>query len=98
MRLIPTALALSLSCGSAFAQQYQEPQPPKIEPGLLSAYTEYDANGDGTITTSEFIALLPPELQTAGRSCDVDGNGVFTRSEYEACTGGTPTDGAPQPR
>jgi hypothetical protein len=97
MRLIPTALVLSLACGSAFAQQAIDPQQPKIEPGLLSAYTEYDVNGDGNVATSEFVALLPPELQAAGRSCDLDGNGGFDQTEYDACTA-APGDLALQPR
>jgi hypothetical protein len=91
MRLIPTALALGLACGSAFAQQAVET--PAIEPGTLTAYTEYDVNGDGTITTDEFVSLVPPQAQTAARNCDSGGKGNLSQAEYNACAGLGADDG-----
>lgn len=96
MRLIPTALALGLACGSAFAQQAVET--PAIQPGMLNAFTEYDLNGDGTITTNEFVSLVPPEAQAAARGCDSDGNGNLSQAEYDVCAGYATNVAGIQPR
>jgi hypothetical protein len=84
--LIALGLALGLACGSAFAQQ-PPVETPKIEPGLLSAYSEYDANGDGNVTTAEFLALAPAGYEAAARACDTDRNGNLSQAEYDACSG-----------
>jgi hypothetical protein len=96
MRLIPTTLALGLACGSAFAQQAVET--PAIAPGTLVAYTEYDINGDGSVTTDEFTSLVPQEVKAAARGCDTDGNGNFSQVEYDACAGLVADDGTNRPR
>lgn len=83
MRPIPTALALCLACGSAFAQQ-DSPQL-QVPPGTLIAYSEYDVNGDSQVTTAEFLSLLPKEIKAAGRACDADADGLFSEDEYQAC-------------
>lgn len=97
MRLTTTALALCLASGAALAQQ--APATPAIDPGTLTAYSEYDLNGDGRIEVAEFVSLVPADVQAAARACDSDGNGTLSQPEYDACAGLPPgTDGAPAPR
>jgi hypothetical protein len=97
MRLISTALALSLACGAASAQQ--ETTTPAIEPGTLSAYTEYDLNSDGRIEVAEFVSLVPAGIEAAARACDTDANAILSQAEYDACAGLPPKpDATPAPR
>jgi hypothetical protein len=86
MRSTLIALAVGLACGSAFAQQ-SPTESPKIEPGLLSVYSEHDANGDGVVTMAEFLALVPAGYEAAARACDTDRNGKLSQAEYDRCAG-----------
>lgn len=97
MRLIPLAIVLAFASGAALAQQ-AAPQP-AIEPGTLSAWSEYDVNGDGRIETTEFLSLVPPEAQAAARGCDADGDGALSQAEYDVCAGlAVAQDTQPAPR
>lgn len=82
-----TATALLLSSALAMAQQAAAPEAPAIEPGTLSAFTEYDLDGDGTITIAEFESLVPASVRTAARACDTDGDQRLSEREYMVCAG-----------
>ncbi len=98
MRTSLIALALGLACGSAFAQQ-PPAGTPKIEPGLLSVYSEHDANGDGVVTMAEFLTLVPAGYEAAAKACDTDADGKLSQAEYDVCAGYTPAaDVASNPR
>lgn len=86
MRTSLIALALGLACGSAFAQQ-PPVEAPKIEPGLLSVYSEHDANGDGIVTLAEFLTLVPAGYEAAAKACDTDADGRLSQAEYDVCAG-----------
>ena len=66
------------------------PETPTIDPGLLSAYSEHDANGDGIVTMPEFLALVPAGHEAAARACDRDADGRLSQAEYDACAGNAP--------
>lgn len=82
-----TATALLLVGGVAMAQQTAAPETPAIEPGTLSAYTEYDVDGNGIITVAEFESLVPESLRSAARACDGDGDQRLSEREYMICAG-----------
>ena len=98
MRLTLIASVLGLACGSALAQQAPSEEA-GIPPGTLTAYSEYDSNGDGAVTTAEFLALVPAGHEAAARACDGNRDGNLSQAEYDACAGlETAPDVAARPR
>lgn len=98
MRSILIVLALTFAGGSALAQQ-QSADTPKMGAGLLTAFSEYDIDGNGEVATQEFVTLAPAGFEAAARACDTDADGKIAQAEYDACAGLEPTaDVAAQPR
>jgi hypothetical protein len=93
-----TATTLLLVGGLAMAQQRAAPETPTIEPGTLSAFSEYDVNGDGIVAIAEFEALLPVTLRPAGLACDSDRDGRLSEREFLVCGGNDPVVVEPVPR
>lgn len=91
-------LVLALCATPVLADDVQlTPERPKFDPGALSAYTEYDQNGDGVVTMPEAVALAPAEISAEVAKCDTDGNGLFSQAEYDFCQYGTLPEGTPSP-
>lgn len=89
-RFATLSATLLLSFGAA-AQD--EVKTDKLDPGFLSAYSEYDSNGDGLVTLAEVEAIIDPAHVRGVRACDTDGDTRLSVSEYDACNS-TTTDPA----
>jgi hypothetical protein len=93
-----TATALLLAGGLAMAQQTTAPETPGIEPGTLSAYSEYDLDSNGIVTLAEFESLVPDSVRAAARACDTDGDQRLSEREHKICAGLDPLVLEPTPR
>jgi hypothetical protein len=93
-----TATALLLASGLAMAQQTAAPETPGIDPGTLTAFSEYDIDGNGIVTLAEFESLVPDSVRAAARACDTDADQRLSEREYKICAGLDPVVLEPAPR
>lgn len=50
------------------------------------AFTEVDANGNGTISFEELAVVMPDTSQAQFASADMDGSGELSEDEYKKAT------------
>jgi len=80
------ALITFLALSAGVSAQNEAPTD-KLDPGFLTAFSEYDGNGDGIVTLTEIEALVDASQIRGVRACDTDADQRLSISEFNTCNG-----------